>query len=81
MATGGSFPQATLQFPAGVRNIQLLKAQSERNKYAILLLEKRIEDLTREDKEGNKNQIRQLKAQLTAVIFSSVLSLSCLANK
>ena len=50
MATGGSFPHGTLQFPAGVYNIQLLKAQSERNKYTLMLLEKRIEDLTREDK-------------------------------
>ena len=32
-----------------------------------MLLEKRIEDLTREDKEGNKNSIAQLKYQLTAV--------------
>ena len=67
MATGGSFPHATLQLPAGVHNIQLLKAQFERNKYTLMLLEKRIEDLTREDKEGNKNSIAQLKAQLIAV--------------
>ena len=67
MATGGSFPHANLQFPAGVHNIQHLKAQFERNKYTLMVLEKIIEDLTREDKEGNKNSIAQLKAQLTAV--------------
>ena len=67
MTTGGSFPHATLQFAAGVHNIQLMKAQFERNKYTIVLLEKRIEDLTREDKEGNKDQIKQMKIQLTAV--------------
>ena len=33
MATGGSFPHANLQFPAGVHNIQHLKAQFEGNKY------------------------------------------------
>ena len=32
-----------------------------------MVLEKRVEDLSREDKEGNKNSIAQLKAQLTAV--------------
>ena len=31
MATGGSVPHANLQFPAGVHNIQYLKAQFERN--------------------------------------------------
>ena len=67
MATGGSFPHANLLFPAGVYNIQHLKAQFERNKYTLMVLEKIIEDLTREDKEGNKNSIAQLKAQLTAV--------------
>ena len=67
MATGGSFPHASLQFPTGVHNIQLLKAQFERNKYTLILLEKRIKDLTREDKEENKNSIAQLKSQLTAV--------------
>ena len=67
MATGDSFLHANLQFRAGVHNIQHLKAQFERNKYTLMVLEKIIEDLTREDKEGNKNSIAQLKAQLTAV--------------
>ena len=67
MATGGSFPHGILQFPAGVHNIQQLKAQFDRNKNTILLLEKRIDDLSRAGKEVHKIEIKALRIQLTAV--------------
>ena len=54
MATGGSFPLGILQFPAGVHNIEQLKAQFDRNKSTILLIEKRIDDLSRVSKELHK---------------------------
>ena len=67
MATGGSFPHGILQFPAGVHNIQQLKAQFDRNKHTILLIEKRIDDLSRASKEVHKIEIKALRIQLTAV--------------
>ena len=65
MATGGSFPHAITQFPAGVHNIQQLIAQFERNKNTIVLIEKRIDDLSRANK--HQKEIKVLRIQLTAV--------------
>ena len=61
------FPHAIIQFPAGVQNILRLKAQFERNKNTILLIEKRIEKLSRASKEVHKREIKALRIQLTAV--------------
>ena len=67
MATGGSFPHGITQFPAGVQNILRLKVQFERNKNTILLIEKRIEELSRASKEVHKREIKALRIQLTGV--------------
>ena len=67
MATGDSFPHGILQFPAGVHNFNLLKAQFERNKTTIVLIEKRIEDLSRASNEVHRREIKALRIQLTAV--------------
>ena len=67
MATGGSFPHGILQFPAGVNNIEQLKAQFERNKRTIVLIEKRIDYLSRFSKEVHKTEIKALRIHLTAV--------------
>ena len=56
MATVGSFPHAITQFPAGVHNIQQLKSQFERNKNTVVLIEKRIEDLSRASKGAHKRK-------------------------
>ena len=65
MATSGSFPHGNTQFPFGVYNIKQLKDQFERNKNTIVLIEKRIDDLTRAGKEVHKKEIRALRIHLT----------------
>ena len=67
MATGDSFPHDILQYLAGVYNIHLLKAQFDRDKETIVLIEKRIRELSWTCKEVHKREMWALRIQLTVV--------------